>query len=115
LKYENTRRKKNKVEEEKGIPNKIKVFAWRASNNILPSKTRLFDKGILPSYTCDLCGEGPETLIHASWECSSARLVWDQLEFFNTLPIQACKDWKVLLDRFLIRKANFPKSKSPKS
>ena len=62
------------------VPHKIRVFAWRAARNILPIKTKLFDRNIIPSFTCDLCNKDPETSSHALLEFSSARLVWGMLQ-----------------------------------
>ena len=41
------------------------MFAWRAARNILPTKTKLFDKGIIPVFTFEMCNEDPETTLHA--------------------------------------------------
>ena len=55
------------------MPPKVKFFCWRAINEILPTKSKLFHKGILQSFSCDLCQEEPETVIHSLWECSFAK------------------------------------------
>jgi hypothetical protein len=69
------------------------MFAWRAFSNILPYKT-IFDEGILPAFTYEMCNEDLKTLFHALWECSSSRLVWDQLDDFNRLQCRLVGTWE---------------------
>uniref|UniRef100_A0A2N9GN60 Reverse transcriptase zinc-binding domain-containing protein n=1 Tax=Fagus sylvatica TaxID=28930 RepID=A0A2N9GN60_FAGSY len=49
------------------VPHKIKVFAWRAAHNILPTKTKLFDRNIISSFTCDLCNEDLRLPLMLCW------------------------------------------------
>ena len=58
------------------IPNKIKVFAWIAGLNILPSKEILFRCKIASDDIYTLCKSTPESALHAPWECGVARDVW---------------------------------------
>ena len=58
------------------IPNKIKVFAWRAGLNILPSKENLFRHKIAADDTCTLCKSAPKSGLHTLWECRVAQDVW---------------------------------------
>ena len=43
---------------------KIRVFMWRACLDILPTRTKLFDRGILSFFTCQWCEDDPETTSH---------------------------------------------------
>ena len=54
------------------IPNKIKVFGWRACNNILPTKHNLSKQKIIEDEMCPICMRFPESVIHALWECEAA-------------------------------------------
>ncbi|KAL5781697.1 hypothetical protein ACOSP7_006726 [Xanthoceras sorbifolium] len=47
------------------VPNKIKVFAWRACKEILPTNLNLSKKGIPVSYLCSFCGLTSESSDHA--------------------------------------------------
>ncbi len=55
---------------------KIRVFMWRACLDILPTRTKLFDRGILSSFSCQWCEEDPETSSHVLWQCDFAQRVW---------------------------------------
>ena len=58
------------------IPNKIKVFGWRTSHDILPTRRNLKKKWILTDGVCPLCGLFQESTIHVLWECTVAQDVW---------------------------------------
>ena len=55
------------------LPNKIKLFGWRACHNILPTKENLVRRRITQDNVCELCNQGPESGLHALWECGVAR------------------------------------------
>ena len=54
------------------IPNKIKVFRWRACHDILPTRRNLKKKWILMDELCLLCALSQESIFHALWECTVA-------------------------------------------
>ena len=58
------------------VPNKIRVFMWRACSSILPTKTNLFKRGIVSSSTCPNCNDEAETILHSLWECAYAKECW---------------------------------------
>ena len=58
------------------IPNKIKVFKWRACNEILPTKLNLSKRRVIDDAMCPICLRFPESVVHAFWECDVARDVW---------------------------------------
>ncbi|KAL4619828.1 hypothetical protein ACB092_06G108800 [Castanea dentata] len=47
------------------VPNKMKVFAWRACHEILPTRVNLAKRNIIIDNTCRCCQQAPETAIHA--------------------------------------------------
>ena len=55
---------------------KVRNFIWRACHNILPTKTKLFEKKISTSFSCPWCEEEPETCDHILWQCEFAQKVW---------------------------------------
>ena len=58
------------------VPNKIKVFAWRALHDSLPTRENLARRRIVTDGTCELCQRENESVLHALWECNVAKGVW---------------------------------------
>ncbi|KAL0012535.1 hypothetical protein SO802_007643 [Lithocarpus litseifolius] len=58
------------------VPCKIKIFGWRAYQNILPTHVNLAQRKIIENTCCVLCQRAPENGIHALWECSVAQGIW---------------------------------------
>ena len=61
------------------IPPKLKIFAWRACCNILPTKVNLCHRGVIEDATCEACQLGEETSGHMFWECTKARDTWTSM------------------------------------
>ena len=58
------------------VPNKMKVFSWRACHEILPTQVNLIKRNITRDNTCHCCQRAPKTVIHAIWECLVSQDVW---------------------------------------
>ncbi|KAK4393442.1 hypothetical protein Sango_1815000 [Sesamum angolense] len=58
------------------MPNKAKVFIWRAIRNILPTANNLHKRMPQEVFYCPLCEETMETPLHTFLRCSFARQVW---------------------------------------
>lgn len=58
------------------VPNKIKIFGWRACQDILPTRVNLGRRKIITERGCQGCTGVPDTAIHAIWECGIAQDVW---------------------------------------
>ncbi|KAH9764612.1 putative reverse transcriptase/RNA-dependent DNA polymerase [Citrus sinensis] len=58
------------------LPEKMKIFTWRALKNLLPTAENLWKRKVLPQPICQLCGTKIETTAHALMECKSAHAVW---------------------------------------
>ena len=58
------------------LPNKIKIFGWRACHDMLPTKDNLVRRRITEDSVCELCQQGPETGIHVLCDCGVARGIW---------------------------------------
>ncbi len=56
---------------------KVKLFVWKACQNIIPTQTKLFEKGITHSFSCLWCEDEPETSDHILWGCEFAHKVWN--------------------------------------
>ena len=68
------------------IPNKIKVFGWRACQEILPTRLNLAKQQIIHDNICPNCTRFPESTIHALWDCGVAVNVWAG----SALKLQKC-------------------------
>ena len=58
------------------IPNKIKVFGWRACADILPTRVNLVRRRVLTYDKCPICLREPENTIHVLWECAVVQDIW---------------------------------------
>jgi hypothetical protein len=58
------------------VPNCVKLFIWRAYQNILPKRVNLFQRKVVDDCSCPCCGTEEETIIHAVWSCPVAQDVW---------------------------------------
>ena len=87
------------------VPNKIKTFMWRTCNSILPTKTKLFQRGIVASSSCPVCHDEAETEKHILWECDFAREAWtnSSLEFLCQRTDTA--SWNDLVELVLLQKS----------
>ena len=77
------------------VPNKIKMFMWRACNSSLPTKTNLFNRGVLSSSSCPVCQDEAKTILHIFWNCPYARSAWFNSplhKFSNSLRVSVWSD-----------------------
>ena len=58
------------------ILNKVKVFAWRACNDILQMKINLANRRIITDAIYPICTRFPEMAGHVLWDCGIAQDVW---------------------------------------
>ena len=58
------------------IPNKVKIFGWRACHDILPTSYNLSRRRIVTEDKCQLCTREVETTNHALCECAAMQDVW---------------------------------------
>ncbi|KAH9695348.1 putative reverse transcriptase/RNA-dependent DNA polymerase [Citrus sinensis] len=58
------------------LPEKIKIFMWRAVKNLLPTTSNLWRRKIVGSPICRRCGVKNEDVIHALLDCKVAKKVW---------------------------------------
>ena len=54
------------------LPNKIKLFGWRACYEILPIAANLTRRRIINDNKCSICTREIELTIHALWDCAAA-------------------------------------------
>ncbi|XP_062005812.1 uncharacterized protein LOC133722992 [Rosa rugosa] len=58
------------------VPNKVKLFLWRACHSFLPCVERLFKRKVCSHDECGRCGRASETVLHCLWECPKSQKVW---------------------------------------
>ncbi|KAH9768956.1 reverse transcriptase domain-containing protein [Citrus sinensis] len=76
------------------LPQKIRIFIWRAAKNLLPSAENLWKRKIVQEPTCQRCKMGIEDVCHALVDCKAAKKVW-RLSFFDN-DIQATPGHDIL-------------------
>ncbi|XP_072084658.1 uncharacterized protein [Arachis hypogaea] len=58
------------------VPQKVRMFLWKAVHRILPVNTNLHQRRITTTLTCSICQEEDETIEHALLLCPWTRAVW---------------------------------------
>ena len=81
----------------------MKVFAWRACHEILPTRASLAKRKIIIENTCRCCQQAPETVVHAIWDCLAAQDVWvgssTMMQKCSTNFTDFMQFFEVLMDR----------------
>ena len=71
----------------------MRLFAWKACRDLLPTKTNLIcRKDITESY-CDVCKLHQEDVVHALFHCPASQLVWRSRVQWNHSTLQACSSF----------------------
>ncbi|RYR56284.1 hypothetical protein Ahy_A05g022025 [Arachis hypogaea] len=58
------------------VPQKIRMFLWKACQDILPVGSNLYKRKIASDPKCQICLKSPETVEHALLLCDWARATW---------------------------------------
>ncbi|KAL5539433.1 hypothetical protein UlMin_045908 [Ulmus minor] len=69
------------------IPPKVKVFWWRAINDILPTSWNLRSHHIPTAASCALCGYGMETTSHSLFLCPLMKPFWKSTLWASCLEV----------------------------
>ncbi|KAL0357695.1 UNVERIFIED_CONTAM: hypothetical protein Scaly_1455200 [Sesamum calycinum] len=76
------------------MPNKAKVFIWRAIRNIFPTASNLHKRMPHEVFYCPMCKEAMETPLHTFLRCSFARQVWALSNFqWSSINSADLEDW----------------------
>ncbi|XP_040987653.1 uncharacterized protein LOC121235369 [Juglans microcarpa x Juglans regia] len=54
----------------------VKLFLWKATNELLPTKKNLFQRKVVEDPFYPVCLKEEESVIHVLWECPAANDVW---------------------------------------
>lgn len=74
------------------LPEKIKIFMWRALKDLLPSAENLWKRKVLQEPICQRCRREVETISHALLTCKAAKKVWLLAPFTLQNPREPPKD-----------------------
>uniref|UniRef100_A0A803P3Q4 Reverse transcriptase domain-containing protein n=1 Tax=Cannabis sativa TaxID=3483 RepID=A0A803P3Q4_CANSA len=58
------------------LPSKVKIFAWKAFHQAIPTAASLCNRKIIDSAACSLCSNAYEFVEHAMFLCKHAKKVW---------------------------------------
>ncbi|KAL0461892.1 UNVERIFIED_CONTAM: hypothetical protein Slati_0076800 [Sesamum latifolium] len=58
------------------VPPKVRLFAWRACRDSLPTSSNLARRGVSKDGVCPWCGTKGDDLFHTLLRCHFARLAW---------------------------------------
>jgi hypothetical protein len=85
------------------VPAVVKVFLWKACNNLLPTQENLFKRKVSSDPLCPICGVEVETISHILWSCPSSSDVWGAC----SKKIQKCSiaamDFTQMLGQLLVK------------
>ncbi|XP_023922889.1 uncharacterized protein LOC112034302 [Quercus suber] len=62
------------------IPNKIKLFTWKACKNILPTEANLYHRRVIEDPTYEAYVLALKIVGHLFWDCTVAKDVWNLLD-----------------------------------
>lgn len=68
------------------LPHKILVFGWKIANNGLATQQNKHRRSIVQLDTCEICGNGAETLNHALVGCTHTTQLLTAMRTFWALP-----------------------------
>lgn len=85
------------------VANVVKMFLWKAYNNLLLTKANLFRRKVVKESNCPICYGEPELVLHALWLCPSAQYVWGcdpvKLQKTSTIGTDFSAIWTVMQER----------------
>ena len=68
------------------VPEKVKIFLWRAAKDLLHTAENLLKKNVVYEATCPICRNEMESIAHALLDCKIAMKVWQNSPFGK--PVQ---------------------------
>ncbi|KAH9649551.1 rnase h domain-containing protein [Citrus sinensis] len=74
------------------LPEKIKIFMWRAVKNLLPTAENLWKMRVLQDPICSRCKMKAENIIHAILECKPARQMWKLTPYYAEMNVLINQD-----------------------
>jgi ribonuclease HI len=71
------------------VPPKVRTFWWRVINEFVPCRQILHRRHMEELPQCKTCGAAQESVMHAFFECTWARLFWQELKSVTSIKIPA--------------------------
>ncbi|MCH98064.1 ribonuclease H protein, partial [Trifolium medium] len=65
------------------VPQKVKLFLWRALRGCLPVRGRLIQKGVQCNNKCPHCEQTEENEWHCFFGCTTVREVWQETDVWH--------------------------------
>ena len=84
------------------LPEKVKIFSWRACLNGLPTLVNMHLRGLCANTFCPVCDEEVECLNHCLITCDYALSVWALWQDCPLGLLLETRDFKVLAHHFLV-------------
>ncbi|KAK9208996.1 hypothetical protein WN944_001357 [Citrus x changshan-huyou] len=88
------------------LPEKIRIFAWRAAKNLLPSAENLWKRKVIQEPVCQRCNNKLETVFHALVGCKVVQKIWKITRFEDDLKDCVDQDMLSLLIGLKLRMSN---------
>ncbi|KAL9426467.1 hypothetical protein AB3S75_033282 [Citrus x aurantiifolia] len=88
------------------LPEKIRIFAWRAAKNLLPSAENLWKRKVIQEPVCQMCNNKLETVFHALVGCKVVQKIWKITRFEDDLKDCVDQDILSLLIGLKLRRSN---------
>jgi hypothetical protein len=86
------------------VPNKVKIFIWRALHGIVPLKAILANRHVGKEGGGPICNNAAEDILHMVFKCPMAKDLWELLNLTQVIDVlhridQALWCWKPCLDK----------------
>lgn len=75
------------------IPQKVKIFAWKAATNSLATLQNKKTRRLEPMAICSICGREEEDVAHALCRCPHATNLWLSLRSSKDISFEAGASW----------------------
>lgn len=67
------------------LPEKVKIFMWRAAKNLLPTASNLWKRKTVMESMCLRCGGMCEDVVHSLLKCKAAQRAWKRIVFYEDI------------------------------
>ena len=88
-----------------GIPEKVKIFLWKAAKNFLPTMENLWKRKVVQEPICQICKKELENIPHALLDCKLAKKMWRHTHIAAEVQNEARQDLLSMLQS-LTKKTN---------
>jgi hypothetical protein len=67
------------------VPNKVKIFIWRALHGIIPLKAILANRHVGTDGGCPICNNAALDMLHMIFKCPMAKDLWESLNLTQVI------------------------------